>query len=308
MAFPTAGGHPQLSGIHIPTLYLPQILLVFYMSTVFNAIANTDYQGEITREGDTVIIPTMPEAVIYDAPKGGSPGPLQLPAPGSIQLLIDRAKGFQIGVESLDLQQANMDFWPAWVKHYGARLAEAIDRDVLATIYAEVHAANTGATAGAQSGSYNLGVAGAPLVLTASNILTKLTEMWAVLREQEVPEEDNYVVLPHWALQRLMDSDLKNAAFIGGPSSLRNGLYGELAGFKLYGSSNLRKSVDGGSGKTVWNALFGQKSALSFAATLKESDVQTVQGTFIKALLQRYVYGFKVVQPKALGHALIAAA
>ena len=47
MAYSVASGFPQQAGIMIPELWSGKILIKFYDSTVFGAIANVDYEGEI---------------------------------------------------------------------------------------------------------------------------------------------------------------------------------------------------------------------------------------------------------------------
>ncbi len=39
MAYPTAAGYPNMSGVYIPEIWSSKALVKFYLSTVFGAIA-----------------------------------------------------------------------------------------------------------------------------------------------------------------------------------------------------------------------------------------------------------------------------
>jgi len=45
MALTVAAGHPSTSGIYIPEIWSGKLVEKFYLTTVFGAIANTDYEG-----------------------------------------------------------------------------------------------------------------------------------------------------------------------------------------------------------------------------------------------------------------------
>jgi hypothetical protein len=45
MAFPTAAGFPQQSGVMIPEVWSAKILVKFYEACVLAAISNTEYEG-----------------------------------------------------------------------------------------------------------------------------------------------------------------------------------------------------------------------------------------------------------------------
>ena len=64
MVYPVASGVPSHSGNYTPTIFSKKMLLKFYRATVFGAIANTDYEGEIKDQGDTVEIRTLPDVQI----------------------------------------------------------------------------------------------------------------------------------------------------------------------------------------------------------------------------------------------------
>jgi hypothetical protein len=60
----TAYSGTAYSGTFIPTLWSGKLAQKFYAATVFGEIANTDWQGDITGMGDTVIINTIPRSLL----------------------------------------------------------------------------------------------------------------------------------------------------------------------------------------------------------------------------------------------------
>lgn len=92
MALPVAAGHPQLSGSVIPNaIWSGKLLVKFYEATVLADISNTEYEGEISSQGDNVKIRTTPSITIRDYSKGQT---LQTerPDPDVVELPIDQGK------------------------------------------------------------------------------------------------------------------------------------------------------------------------------------------------------------------------
>ena len=89
--YPIAAGVPSMSGNYVPTLFAAKMLVKFYAATVFGAIANTDYEGEITEKGDKVEIRTVPDITIRDH-VDGQDLTYENPSPGKVTLLIDKGK------------------------------------------------------------------------------------------------------------------------------------------------------------------------------------------------------------------------
>jgi len=301
--FPTASGHPQMSGGYIPTIFAKKLLAIFYTFTVLNAVASTEYEGEIKDQGDQVRIRAVPEIDIFDYTKG-----MNLPVnpvdPGYIDMLIDKAKGYNVPVNLVDLVQSDQPIDSIIKEHAPQQMAIKVDRDVLTNIYADADAYNQGAAAGKLSGSYNLGAAGSPFALTKANVIDKIVECGAVLDEQDVPHDMRWVILPAWACALLKTSDLKDASITGdGQSVLRNGRIGMIDRFEIFNSNNLLFGTDGAD--RVTNAIFGHKYCLGFASQLtKQEGIPNPNdsGELIRGL---QVYGYKVLKPEGIGHLYI---
>ncbi len=75
----------------IPELWAGKLIEKFYLSTVWAAISNTDYQGMIKDQGDTVIIRNTPTLTINDYQKGQKLN-YERPETTALELLIDKGK------------------------------------------------------------------------------------------------------------------------------------------------------------------------------------------------------------------------
>lgn len=299
----TAGsGVPQHSGVYTPEVWSGKLLVEYYTATVFGEIANTDYEGEISKEGDKVLIRTLPEIEIHDYVKG-TPLKVQRPNPGKVELSIDHSQYFNLGIDDIDKFQSDIDYASKWTAHGGKKLGISQDRRILANIYASAHADNKGANAGKISKSINLGTAGSPVQLTKSNIIEFLVDVGLVFDEQDVPDEDRKVVLPAWACSLIKKSDLKDASISGDDVSIsRSGRIGMIDNMTIFKSNQVSSVID-----TVecWNAIACHRDALTFAAQLTESRTFQSELTFGWLARSLIVYGFEVIKSEAMIHMYI---
>jgi len=186
-----------------------------------------------------------------------------------------------------------------WSDTAAQQLHVAIDKDVIQGIYNDANASNKGATAGADSGAFNLGASGAPLPFTKVNIIDYITDAGTVLEEQDIPDTERWIVLPPVFTNLIPKSDLKDASLTGDKvSPLRNGKLGEIAGMRIYVSRQLYSTTD--SGNTVWYCLAGHPVAVSFAAQLSKTEAIKSEHSFAMKLRGLEVYGYKTVKDTGL--------
>lgn len=314
LPLPVAGNYPQYySGDttkYTPVVYAKKLLLKFYDVTVFGEIAQRDYEGEISNQGDTVIIRTRPDVTIANYTRNMDlRAAREFKEPIAVELLIDKAKFYSVGLDAIDERQFDISALDEWASDASEAMGIAIDTDVLANIYTEVDSDNTGVAAGRKSGSYNIGSSGVPLTLTKANVLDFIADCGSILAENSVPVGMNrWMVLPQIICNKIEKSDLRSALFSGDSPNvaLRNGRIGEISNFKIYASNNL--TVVSGSGATsVWPVMFGHTSALTFASQLIKERKIELQDTFGEALEGLQVYGYKVVNPKYMGTGYVKA-
>ena len=273
-----------------------------YARTAFAEVSNTYYEGSIKGAGDTVQIRTTPSIVISDYVIGGGLT-YEKPVSDKVELQIDQAKSFSFEVNDVDAYQADIKLMDDWSDDAGQQMKIAIDKDMSAYAYTEVAAENAGATAGVESGSLNLGVAGTPVAITKGNILDTLVDCGTALDEQNVPDDGRYIMLPAWMNGMLKKSDLRDASIMGdATSAFRNGKIGMLDRFSVYVNNNMSTVTDGTTTNQVTNVIFGHKKALTFASQMTNMETLPNPSDFGKLIRGLNVYGRKVIDPNAIGH------
>lgn len=304
---PIAPGHPDYSSTGtskwIPQIWSTKLVGKFYKSTVFAAISNTDYEGEIKNKGDKVIIRTTPEIAIADYQKGMDLTYSSYES-ANVELLIDRGKYFAFACEDVDKKQADINFINAWSEDAALRMKIAIDKDILASIYTGVHAKNAGASAGLESSGFNLGAATAPVGIDKTNVIDYLVDCGTVLSEQNVPEQNRWIVIPTWMANLIKKSDLKDASMTGdGVSPMRNGLIGTIDGVKLYVSNNFTSVSDtvGGVACTAYHVPFGHPTGVTFAAQMTKTETLRNPRQFGDLIRSLMIYGYKVIRSESVG-------
>ena len=261
------------------------------------------YEGEIKAQGDSVIIRAIPDITINDYQRGQQLT-FQQPNSTAVTLSINKGKSWSFVTNKIDDKQTDLkDYADRWSTDAAEQLKISIDTDVLGSIYADADSHNVGATAGLKSSLFNIGaLAGAGVGLTQANILQYLVYCGIVLDEQSVPEEGRFIVMPPWAVGLLKLSDIKSASLTGdNVSILRNGKVGKVDRFTVYASNLLTTFTDTGS-KVNTIMPFGHKIATTFAAQLTDYSVDNNPFGFGMLHKGLEVYGYKVIQPKALGY------
>ena len=286
----------------IPSIWSGKLVEKLYARTAFAEVSNTLYEGSIKGAGDTVQIRTTPSIVINDYEIGGGLT-YEKPVSDKVELQIDQAKSFSFEVNDVDAYQADIKLMEGWSDDAGQQMKIAIDKDISAYAYTEAAAENAGATAGVESGSLNLGVAGTPVAITKTNILDTLVDCGTALDEQNVPDEGRYIMLPAWMNGMLKKSDLRDASIMGdATSAFRNGKIGMLDRFSVYVNNNMSTVTDGTTGNQATNVIFGHKKALTFASQMTNMETLPNPSDFGKLIRGLNVYGRKVIDPNAIGH------
>ena len=294
MAFPVAAGSPNYSGNFIPEIWSGKLVVNFYDATVLSAISNTDYEGEIRNQGDTVNIRTTPAIEIFEYKKGQT---LKTTRPESpkIQLVIDKGEYFSCIEDDVDKIQSDIALMDQWSKDASERMKICVDKRVLGDIVGDIAATNRGAAAGRISQNINLGTSAAAVALTKDNVLDYIVDMGTVLHEANAPEDGRYMVIPAKLAGMIKKSDLRDASLAGDSTSiLRNGRMGMIDRFTLYMSHNLPVTA----GK--YSIIAGHKMGLTFASQMTNMESLRSDSTFGTIVRGLQVYGYKVVKPEAL--------
>jgi hypothetical protein len=317
MAYPVSGTphpsgssnpNPAYSGVFIPTIWAGKLIEKFYDATVLAAIANTDYEGEISSQGDKVIIRTKPTITInaYEAEQALA---VERPSSNMVELMIDKGFYFNTILDDVMEVQADLDMLSMWSDDASEQMKIKIDTEVLAAIPADIDADNVGAAAGRISGNINLGVTTSPLQVTArapaageTEIIDVITRLGQALDEQNIPETGRWLVIPAWVAAMIKRSELRDASLVGDTvSMLRNGRLGMIDRFTVY-MSNLLPNPGVATESYVYA---GHSHGITFASQLTKVETLRGESTFGTYLRGLQVYGRKVTDGTAVAAAVV---
>lgn len=311
--------NPAYSGSFIPTLWSGKLLAKFYQNTMMSEIFNTDYEGELKNQGDTIRIRLAPSINISDYTAGMNLN-YEVPTPIFQDMQVNKGKYFGVQVNDVLAYQSDMNLMNMFTEDAAKQLKISIENEVFFNSFVTEgpDAANEGATAGKISAAYNLGTDIAPInQATAENVLNAILRMSSALDEQNVPEDGRWLVISPFDRHLLMQSNIAQAYFSGdSQSTIRSGKIGMLDRFTVYVSNLLPKGAAGkalvagltdpATGGAVADAkarrtmIAGTKHAVSFAMTVNKTEPlrnQTDFGDIVRGLA---VYGRKTVKPEAL--------
>jgi hypothetical protein len=181
----------------IPEIWSPVILASLQKKLVYGStlVTNDDYEGDIQERGDTVHITQFGDPTVTTYVPGVPLVYEQITDAGQT-LVIDQAKSFSFAITDVDRAQATGRMQPYLEGRAAYRLADAADQ-FLAAKYVNVAQQNT------------LGTTGAPLTPQPyggstshpADFYTQVLEPMKVLLDQnDVPDDERYVICPPWAV------------------------------------------------------------------------------------------------------------
>jgi hypothetical protein len=263
----------------IPEVFSKLLQAKFYKKSILPAISNTDYEGEISGQGDKVIIRTVPAVTINDY--SGTITTQELTT-ARVEMLIDKAKYYSFKVDDVLAAQADINMLEGASTDASEGMRISVETDVLAS-------AVTGAT-----------TIGAQTTITASNILASILAMSTQLDVLNIPEEGRFIVLSPAFISLLKQSELRQAYITGDSTSpLRNGQVGMVDRFNVF-QSNMVYTPATGTDAGYTHVLAGHPKALSFASQFTNTETVRMESTFGDQVRGLKVYGSKVVTPDAL--------
>ena len=263
----------------IPEVFSKLLQAKFYKKSILPAISNTDYEGEISGQGEKVTIRTVPAVTINNY--AGTITTQELTT-AKVEMLIDSAKYYSFKIDDVLAAQADINLLEGASSDASEGMRIAVETDVLA-------ASVTGAT-----------TIGSQTTITAANILAQILAMSTDLDELNIPEEGRFIVLNPAQISLLKQSELRQAYLTGdGTSPLRNGKVGMVDRFNVYQSNMLYKPASG-SDAGYTHVLAGHPKALSFASQFTNTETVRMESTFGDQVRGLKVFGSKVVTPDAL--------
>lgn len=306
---PASSGYPNYGNLIYPW-FARDFITRFYPNTIAGLITQRDIvPTEITDTGNRVVFRRTPVAKVREYRKNEDLRADRLNTVTS-EMFINRAKYFNVKLDEVDLTQ--IQDVQRWIDAYQydaqERIGMDIDVELFLRMLSEAHPANKGTCAGARTGNYNLGTGGAPVTLTAANILVKLNEANVVLSEANVPQEDRFIVLPTETQSLFTSNQILAQAYASGyDRSLQlmggQALGSPIAGFAdVYFSNLIPRMWDETAQQFCVPILFGRKDATGFVAQLSKNQIidqdPRAFATYWRGL---FIYGMKVLRPEAVG-------
>jgi len=298
----------------IPEIFSKKVLVQFYNESTSVQLCNTDYQGDISSAGDSVVIRKDPTVTTSDYTIGGTID-YEVPKEDAITMLIDQFKSNSFRIDTIDQLQSDiglpnrfLDACKESMKQTidqemfnymvaGVANGGAIDTPIVDTSGTLVAAGNRGVTAGVNSGAYDLGAegtnGGSAVAITKDNIHQLMVEMNAALEEAK-QVGDWFVMTPAMA-SKIKLSDLNQSDISGDATAMkRTGLIGTVDGSKVYVTNNAPTYSEGTA--TLHAILAGNSNFCSFASQITESETLPIPDSFGKYYRQLNCYGRRVVQ------------
>jgi hypothetical protein len=267
----SAAGYNNLPNGHfIPEVWSKKLQAKFYATTVFGAIANNDWEGEIQGQGAKVIIRKRPTIVVSDYEVGGTINYQDL-TDEKLELNIDKAKVYAFKVDDIDKAQSDINIINQTTLDASEQTKIQIDVDILGNIY-------TDATSELAS-----------TIVTKTNVLEWIVDAGVKLDELNIPVEGRWLVIPPWIAGMIKKGDLKDASLAGDLTSvIRNGRLGMIDRFMIYVSNNVKLN------STTYQCLAGTRDFVCFASQYVRTETLRLQDTFGDAIRGLNVYGYKV--------------
>ncbi len=283
MAIARTGGN-LVNKAFIPEIWSKKLLQKFYAASVTTAICNTDWQGEILGQGNTVQIRQRPDVLVnasVENQKINWQDVVDIKQSFTIDYDFDAA----VKIGNIDMHQMDINLQAELVDEISNRLRLAIETTVLGSAYSSAGTTiSTGAVAAWG---------------TSTNPIAAITQAQASLNINSVPVENRWLLLHPTMVQYLIQQTALYALNAGTPQgALQMGYVGELAGFKIYQSPLVPGAGTSGS---PFKAMAGHTAAITLATQFTQFEVDVpLQDYYGKGIRAQNCFGFKVVKPDSL--------
>jgi len=266
----------------IPTIWSQLILNTFEKAHVLASLCNRDYEGEIKGAGDTVKIGAIGDINVSTYTKNSTTITVQELQVAQTTLLIDQCKYFAFAVDDVDKAQAQKsgEIMIKAMRKSAYALAEVVDT-AIAALYSQAAHTVTDATC------------------DSALIFNTIALAAQYLDEEGAPEAGRWLVLPPWAINKLLLAKLLTTeGSVSAEDALANGRAGRCLGFDVRKSNHLYQT--GTAPDYTTQGLAGVNEAITFAEQVVSVEAYRPEGSFTDAVKGLHVYGYKVVQPKGL--------
>lgn len=265
----------------IPEIWSKRLEQLLMADAVMLQCVNRNYEGEIKNAGDTVNILT-PGAVTVSTLHGDNIAYNEI-TPTKKQLTVDQKKFFAFKINDVATAQAGIDLMEAHLQN--AKRAIEVDQDSYLL----------GLCTNADSGNI-IGSSTAPTTITSNNVYSTFVTLAKTLKKSNATASAApWVVINPDVEAILLESSQFTSAHQVGEKTIREGAIGRIAGMDVLVSCNLKADTN-----SAIPVMAGTNAAITFASQVAKIEKIRDINTFSDLVRGLYLYGAKVVQPKAL--------
>lgn len=273
----------------VPEIWSARLLVALRNSHVAGNLVNRDYEGDITRAGDTVHITNLVAPTIGNYTSHSDITIEDVDDDGDT-LVIDQQKYFAFEVDDVEKAQAAGNVLEPQLDAAAYGLRDVADKFLLDLLADGVQ--GTGNDLGTIDVS---GDGGNALVYDT------IVDLGVVLDESNVPQEGRFVVVPPSLHGRLLKDDRFVAAGDeAGAAARASGYIGRVNGLEVFKSNNMPTVTDTNASAA---AIAGYRGAATYAEQILSVEAGRMEKRFADFVKGLHVYGAKVVRPSGLATA-----
>ena len=259
----------------VPEIWASGLTVALEKALVYGSplVSNTDYEGLIKSQGDTVNVNNLGDLTVTPYVKG-TPLTYETLSTTKIALVIDEAHSWQFEVEDIDAVQAAGPLMDKAVRNGGYQLADVVDTTIAAEMVDGAGTSLTSAT-----------------VDDAAAAEATLIGMKVALDEANVPTSGRFVVIPPWVHGLLLSSQtFVTSGAAAADSRGVNGEVGKAYGLTVLLSNNVPESTG------TYNLLAGTARGVSTAYQLTETEALRSHDQFSDLCRGLAVFGTKTIE------------
>lgn len=262
----------------IPTMVSDAILETLQKQLVYSRLFNQNYTGSVA-PGNAVKIPAIGSVTVKDYTEYEDMDEEEA-SDDSQTLQIDQQKYFNIVIDDIDLAMARPDILAAYAIEAAYQLRDTMDQ-FLSTVLEDGTITD------------DLGDDSTPIDVDNSNIEEQLRIMAQHLDEANVPRSGRVVVVPPWAVSKLVEAT--TSSLTNNVEVAANGMVGRYAGFDVLMSNNVPNDSD-----AKYKIIGGSSVSATMAMAINKTETMRHEKQFADKLRGLAVYGAKVTREDKL--------
>ena len=246
---------------------------------VAQAVANTNYEGELKQLGDKVRVIQVSDPTITSYSRGGAITYEELDD-AVTELNIDTAYTFSFKTNDVDAVQEKPKLLSEHTDKAAYGFADKVDTALLAMY--------------AQSGITSYATGTTNWRINSLNVFDVIADAKTKAKKANWPEVGRYMIIPPWFEEKLILAGLDTKT--SNDELLTNGLIGRVLGWDMYVSNNVSiGTASTGANTRIMCGLKGETT--SFAGVINNVEALRLEGYMADAIRGLYVFGVKVMRP-----------